>query len=59
MKKVTFNIIPTTGIQQFTVEELEGQWFDLNGQRIQNRPTQKGVYILRDKDGKVKKIRMK
>ena len=59
MKKVTFNIIPATGIQQFTVEELEGQWFDLNGQRIQNRPTQKGVYILRDKDGKVKKIRMK
>ena len=59
MKKVTFNIIPTTGIQQFTVEELEGQWFDLNGQRIQNRPTQKGVYILRDKDGKVKKVRIK
>ena len=59
MKKVTFNIIPTTGIQQFTVEELEGQWFNLNGQRIQNRPTQKGVYILRDKHGKVKKIRMK
>ena len=59
MKKVTFNIIPTTGIQQFTVEELEVQWFDLNGQRIQNRPTQKGVYILRDKDGKVKKVRIK
>ena len=58
-KVAYFNIIPATGIQQISVEELEGQWFDLNGQRILNRPTQKGVYILRDKNGKTQKVRIK
>ncbi|MBR4920040.1 MAG: leucine-rich repeat protein [Prevotella sp.] len=53
-----FNIIPATGIDHMTIDELEGQWFDLNGQRI-NRPTQKRVYILRDKNKKMKKVRVK
>lgn len=54
----TFNIIPATGIDQITIEEQEGQWYDLNGQRI-NRPTQKGIYILHDKNKKMKKVRVK
>lgn len=57
-KVVYFNIIPATGIDQIAVEEQEGQWYDLNGQRI-NRPTQKGIYILRDKNKKMKKVRVK
>lgn len=58
-KDYYFNIIPTTGIDQVVRDEMEGQWFDLNGQRLLNRPTQKGVYILRDKNGKTQKIRIK
>lgn len=54
----TFNIIPATGIDHLTIDEQEGQWYDLNGQRI-NRPTQKGIYILRDKNKKIKKVRVK
>ena len=54
----TFNIIPATGIDHLTIDEQEGQWYDLNGQRI-NRPTQKGIYILRDKNKKMKKVRVK
>ena len=46
-KEYSFNIIPATGIEQIPVDELEGQWYDLNGQRLQGKPTQKGVYILR------------
>jgi hypothetical protein len=59
-KDYTFNIIPATGIQQINLdEEVEGMWYNLNGQYIQNRPTQKGVYILRNKKGKTKKVRIK
>ena len=55
----SFNIIPATGIDQIVIDELEGQWFDLNGQRIEGRPTQKGVYILRDKKQRTMKVRIK
>ncbi|MBQ9230899.1 MAG: leucine-rich repeat domain-containing protein [Prevotella sp.] len=55
----SFNIIPATGINQIVIDELEGQWFDLNGQRIEGRPTQKGVYILRDKKQRSIKVRIK
>ena len=55
----SFNIIPATGINQIVIDEMEGQWFDLNGQRIEGRPTQKGVYILRDKKQRSIKVRIK
>lgn len=55
----SFNIIPATDINQITVDELEGQWFDLSGQRIEGRPTQKGIYILRSKNKKIIKVRIK
>lgn len=58
-KNYTFNIIPATGIQQINLDEVEGMWYNLNGQYIQNRPTQKGVYILRNKKGKTQKVRIK
>lgn len=59
-KDYYFNIIPATGIQQINLdEEVEGMWYNLSGQYIQNRPTQKGVYILRNKKGKTKKVRIK
>ncbi len=58
-KDYTFKIIPATGIQQINLDEVEGMWYNLNGQYIQKRPTQKGVYILRNKKGKTKKVRIK
>lgn len=54
----SFNITSATGINQIVVDELEGQWYDLNGQRLPNKPTQKGVYILRDKK-RIIKVRIK
>ena len=54
-----FNIVPSTGINQISVDEQEGQWFDLNGQRIEGHPTQKGVYILRRKNQEAIKVRIK
>ena len=37
----------TTGIESLTpsLSKGEGAWYDLNGQKLQQKPTQKGVYI--------------
>ena len=37
----------TTGIESLTpsLSKGEGAWYDLNGQKLQLKPTQKGVYI--------------
>jgi len=58
-KEYTFNIIPATAINMIPVDEQEGQWFSLTGQPLQNKPTQKGVYILRNKNKKTIKVRIK
>ena len=58
-KEYTFNIIPATAINMIPVDEQEGQWFSLTGQPLQNKPTQKGVYILRNKNKKTVKVRIK
>ena len=56
----TFNIVAGTAIEKISVEELEeGQWFTLSGHPLVNKPTQKGVYIFRDKNRKAMKIRIK
>ena len=40
----------TTGINAIEdVDQSNDSWFDLNGRRLQGKPTQKGVYI---KNGK-------
>ena len=38
----------TTGIEDLTpsFSKGEGTWYDLNGRRLQQKPTRKGVYIL-------------
>ena len=44
----------TTGVElvpAFTTEG-EGEWYDLNGRKLGKKPTVKGVYILRQADGK-------
>ena len=44
----------TTGVDlapAFT-NEGEGEWYDLNGRKLGKKPTVKGVYILRQADGK-------
>ena len=58
-KDYTFNIVPATAINMIPVDEQEGQWFSLTGQPLQNKPTQKGVYILRNKNKKTIKVRIK
>lgn len=58
-KEYTFNIVPATAINMIPVDEQEGQWFSLTGQPLQNKPTQKGVYILRNKNKKTIKVRIK
>ena len=58
-KDFFFKIIPATGINQITIDAPEGKWFDMSGRRIEKRPTQKGVYILRDKNNKTLKVRIK
>lgn len=56
----TFKIVKGTAIEKISVEELEeGQWFTLSGHPLVNKPTQKGVYIFRDKNRKAMKIRIK
>lgn len=56
----TFKIVEATAIEKISVEELEeGQWFTLSGHPLVNKPTQKGVYIFRDKNRKAMKIRIK
>ena len=47
----------TTGVElvpAFTTEG-EGEWYDLNGRKLGKKPTVKGVYILRQADGKSSK----
>lgn len=59
-RKITFKIVEASGIEKISVEELEeGQWFTLSGHPLVNKPTQKGVYIFRDKNRKAMKIRIK
>ena len=45
------NTLDPTGINAVKSEELkvksEGQWYDLNGRRLNGRPTKKGIYINR------------
>lgn len=56
----TFKIVEATAIEKISAEELEeGQWFTLSGHPLVNKPTQKGVYIFRDKNRKAMKIRIK
>ena len=56
----TFKIVKGTAIEKISAEELEeGQWFTLSGHPLVNKPTQKGVYIFRDKNRKAMKIRIK
>lgn len=56
----TFNIVAGTAIEKISAEELEeGQWFTLSGHPLVNKPTQKGVFIFRDKNRKAMKIRIK
>ena len=59
-RSITFKIVEASGIEKISVEELEdGQWFTLSGHPLVNKPTQKGVYIFRDKNRKAMKIRIK
>ena len=42
----------TTGIEEVGWQMADGGsdvWYDLNGRRLQQKPTQKGVYILNGK----------
>ena len=56
----TFKIVKGTAIEKISAEELEeGQWFTLSGHPLVNKPTQKGVYIFRNKNRKAMKIRIK
>jgi hypothetical protein len=45
-----------TGIESLTParSEDEGAWYDLNGRKLQTKPTQKGVYILNGRKAVVK-----
>ncbi|MBR1547184.1 MAG: hypothetical protein IJ637_00455, partial [Prevotella sp.] len=55
-----FNIVPATGIVLTTADGQEdGRWFDISGHPLQGRPTQKGVYILRDSNQRTFKVRIK
>ena len=39
-----------TGIDEMVNgKSVNGQWYDLNGRKLQNKPTKKGVYILNGK----------
>ena len=59
-RSITFKIVEASGIEKISAEELEdGQWFTLSGHPLVNKPTQKGVYIFRDKNRKAMKIRIK
>jgi hypothetical protein len=59
-RSITFKIVEASGIEKISVEELEdGQWFTLSGHPLVNKPTQKGVYIFRDKNRKAMKIHIK
>ena len=37
-----------TGIQEFVSANSKDVWYTLNGRKLQNRPTQKGIYIHND-----------
>ena len=36
----------TTAIRSLNVDEEDGDWYDINGRKLQRKPTKKGVYIL-------------
>ena len=38
-----------TGINTVAIDAAEGNWFDLNGRKLEGKPSQKGVYILNGK----------
>ena len=43
----------TVGINEIATNEESNVWFDLNGHRLQEKPTKAGVYILRQADGHI------
>ena len=53
----TINLVfgETTGIDTVNVKTIaDGDWYDLNGRKLQNIPTKKGVYIVNGKKVVVK-----
>ena len=38
-----------TGINTVAIDAAEGNWYDLNGRKLEGKPSQKGVYILNGK----------
>ena len=36
----------TTAIRSLNADEEDGDWYDINGRKLQRKPTKKGVYIL-------------
>lgn len=38
-----------TGINTLAIDAQEGNWYDLNGRKLEGKPSQKGIYILNGK----------
>ena len=43
----------TTGINDHEYHELSGAWYTLDGRKLDDKPTEKGIYIVRSAEGRL------
>ena len=49
-KTVTFNIVGGDGIGVIGMDAADGKnWYTVDGRKLQNKPTQKGIYVVNGK----------